>query len=219
MKSPKWDVTIYDKSKLAPGYWFVGIKPSLQSTIGTHQFWFGPHIYDNDGELVWSGADQLDTSNVMDFKLSHIKGVPHITVLDRDRKEGLIINTNYELVDSFLVDYDHDNVNGHELHFVEDGTSALILRNNDEDAPVDEAENIGWDSEEHWGKPCRANYNGMRELDGKDSWRPSFDWTALHHIWLNESTDDAGNLGSRCNGPWDFMCVVTHPTISLRARY
>ena len=126
-----------------------------------------------------------------------------MTVLDRDRKSGLILNDNYELVDSFLTDWDHDNVNGHELHFMGDGSTVLVIRNNGEDAPKDEAESIGWHRTDE--QPCRANYNGMRELDGEDNWRPSFDWTALGHIKLNESTETDGSVEGRCTGPYDFM--------------
>ncbi|KAK5174064.1 uncharacterized protein LTR77_001144 [Saxophila tyrrhenica] len=200
LKPPKWDIIVHDESRLTTGYWFVGIKPSLDKTIGTDQPWFGPHIYDQQGELVWSGSRQLDTSNVMDFRLSKIKGKDHLTVLDRDRREGLIINDNYELVDSFPVDWDHrDNVNGHELNFVGDGSKVLVVRNNKEESTPGEGESIG-----HSG-PCRANYNGMRELDGNALWMPIFDWTALGHITLNESTEKGGNIDHKCENDWDFI--------------
>ena len=182
----------------------MGIKPSLEKTIGTHQGWFGPHIYDEEGELVWAGSDQFDTSNVMDFRLSKIGGEDHLTVLDRDRRIGVILNNNYEIADTFMIDYDHDNINGHELKFVNDGSSVLVLLNNESDAPKEEAEAVGWFEEE----PCRANYHKFRELDSKDRWRPAFEWSGLGHIKLEEGTDTDGKIRGRCKGPWDFMCVA-----------
>lgn len=192
---------MYDEDRLADGYWFVGIKPSLEKTIGTHQGWFGPHIYDGNGELVWAGSDQFDTSNVMDFRLSNFDGEDRLTVLDRDRKSGLVLDNSYEIRDMFKIDWDHDNVNGHELNFLNNGSTVLVIRNNVEDVPKDEAESIGW----YKDKPCRANYNSFRELDSEDEWRPLFEWSALGHIKLEEATETDGTVGGKCNGPYDFM--------------
>jgi hypothetical protein len=201
LKPPRWDINVYDEEKVTPGYWFVGIKPSLEKTIGTGQGWFGPHIYDGNGELVWSGADQFDTSNVMDFRMSTVRGEWCLTVLDRDRQIGVVLDNHYEMVDTFEIDPDQDNVNGHELNFVNDGKSALILQNFKADAPKDEAEQVGYYDEE---KGCEANYMAFKEYDAEDQYKPIFEWNALGKIRLNESTETDSDIYDRCN-TWDFM--------------
>jgi hypothetical protein len=191
---------MHDEEKLTAGYWFVGVKPSLEKTIGTQQPWFGPHIYDGKGELVWSGSDQFDNSNVMDFRISSVRGEDRLTVLDRDRKIGLVLDNHYEIVESFAVDADKPEVNAHELNFVDNGNSVLVIQNNNQVAPDEEAEQVGWEGP----GGCEANYMAVREYDATDHYNTIFDWTALGHIRLNESTQVDSSIGSRCN-TWDFM--------------
>lgn len=53
--APRWDLTIYNESALSPGYWFVApYQEVVQKRRGGN--WVGPHIYDQTGELIWSGA-------------------------------------------------------------------------------------------------------------------------------------------------------------------
>lgn len=172
----------------------------MEETIGTNQPWFGPHIYDGNGELVWSGADQFDTSNVMEVRMSKVRGEDRLTVLDRDRQIGLVLDNRYEIVESFQVDPDNGEINAHEMKYVNDGKSVLTIQNNHQDAPEDEAEQVGWKGP----GTCKANYMSMREYDATDEYNTIFEWTPLGHIRLNESTQIDGKVQDRCN-TWDFM--------------
>lgn len=71
--SPRWQVTVHDKTNIAPGYWFT----APYEKIGERKpggAWIGPHIYDSNGDLIWSGAYLYDDRNIMDFKLSNVRG-------------------------------------------------------------------------------------------------------------------------------------------------
>lgn len=56
IEAPKFNITIYDPSKVSPGYWFVPSYDFLDQKAQTGGRWCAPHIYDGRGELVWSGS-------------------------------------------------------------------------------------------------------------------------------------------------------------------
>ena len=199
IKAPRWEVTIHDSEKLSEGYWFIAAKPSLDRTIGSGDGWWGPAIYDGNGELIWSGADQLDTPNVMDFRMSDVDGEDMMTMLDRDRADGVIIDNHFEIRDIFLIDTDKEHVNAHELNYVEDGKSVLLLRNDKRNAPQDERDSVGYKGDE-----CRANYMSFFELDATNNYETLFEWHGYGHIRLNESTMLDNDIENRCN-TYDFM--------------
>lgn len=199
LNAPRWDIRVYNSDKLSKGYWFPAPKPSQERTIGSGEGWWGPAIYDQDGELVWSGADQLDTPNVMDFRVSKVRDGHLLTMLDRDRRSAVMLDNTYEVRD--IVDVTSTSgVNGHELNFVDDGTRMLFISNEQRDAPDVDKEAVGWD-----GGECFASYNGFVELDVTNNFEKTFEWSAYDKIRLNESTLTGNSLHKRCNNNWDFM--------------
>ena len=146
---------------------------------------------------MWSGASQLDTPNIMDFRQSYVSGENRLTMLDRDRATGTVLDSDYEIHDIIYL-ADQDVINGHELNFVEGGKTVLHLTNNKLDATQEEKDAVGFDGDE-----CEANYNGFRERDVKTG-EVLFDWQSHGNIWLNESTMDDGPIKTRCN-TYDFM--------------
>lgn len=198
LKPPKWDIEVYDRERLSDGYWFLSAKPSQEETLGTGHNWWGPAIYDQNGEVVWSGADQLDSPNVMDFTLSQVDGEPMLTMLDRDRAAGVLLDASYEVVDMVKVT-EEKGPNGHEFHFVDNGkggTSVLFVLNNMRDAPQEDLDDVDVGG---WGKTCTAQYLEFRELDVSNGWETLFEWDSMGHIHLNESTSHG-----KCD-KWDFM--------------
>lgn len=172
-------------------------KPGLDPTWGSAEGWWGPAIYDGNGELVWSGASQLDTPNIMDFRQSYVDGENRLTMLDRDRATATVLNSDYEIYDVAYV-AEQDGINGHELNYVEGGKTYLHMTNNKMNARQEEKDAVGFDGDE-----CEANYNGFKERDVKTN-DVLFDWVAHGHIWLNESTEVDNPIQERCN-TYDFM--------------
>ena len=72
LKAPRYMVAKHHPEAISPGYWFVtpytrvGVTPT---TLGKDYLpcTNGAHIYDGEGELVWSGACLYDNRNVFNF--------------------------------------------------------------------------------------------------------------------------------------------------------
>ncbi|KAJ5899300.1 hypothetical protein N7495_004044 [Penicillium taxi] len=103
----KWDITYHDRSRVAPGYWFVA--PYFK--YGGEEFtnrWMpcqvGPYIFDQDGELVWAGACDYPNRNAYDFRVVNTLGPsPHLSwqmhpPFEGSPEDGLavIYNNHYE---------------------------------------------------------------------------------------------------------------------------
>lgn len=69
--APKWSIEIYDKDALAPGYWFVAPYALLGQT--DYPLWNGPHIYDQEGGLIWSGSPLFKHFNSYDFRVAQVR--------------------------------------------------------------------------------------------------------------------------------------------------
>lgn len=194
---------MYDSEKLSEGYWFMGPKGSLDPTIGTAQGWFGPAIYDGNGELIWSGSAQLDTPNIMGFEQQYVDGKQRLTMLDRDRHLGTILDNDYEIHKLLYVGNDEvvmeDSVNGHELNFVEAGKSVIFVKNNRLDAPQEDKDATGFVG----SGECISNFNSFVEMDLKTG-KPLYEWLSYEKIRLQECTIPYENVNGMCD-VFDFM--------------
>jgi hypothetical protein len=56
IEAPNFTVTIYDESRISPGYWFIPSYDFLDQSVQNGGRWTAPHIFDKNGELIWSGA-------------------------------------------------------------------------------------------------------------------------------------------------------------------
>ena len=52
--APRWEIWMYDKKAISPGYWFVAPYENLDQ-IDRGSPWVGPFIYDMSGQVVWAG--------------------------------------------------------------------------------------------------------------------------------------------------------------------
>lgn len=175
----------------------------MERTIGSGDGWWGSVIYDQEGELIWSGADQLDQANIMDFRVSDWKGKKMLTMLDHDRADGIVIDNNYEVRDLILITEDKDHVNGHEFQWVDNGKNVIVIRQDKQDATQEEKDAVGFKGDGE----CKANYNSFHVLDATNNYAPSFEWHSFRHISLNESTMTDSKIEARCN-TWDNMWVT-----------
>lgn len=193
----KWNITNYEEDRLNPGYWFAAPYRTLnQKTFG--KGWVGCHIYDNQGELIWSGAKLFSQGNVEDFRVSNVNGENLLTLMDQGRGEAIILDHHYEVRDVIKI----DRINTHEFHFVENGTKALIVKANPREATKEMGEAIGWYGE----RPCRVGADKLVELDVADNWKQVFEWEPFGHIGLDESTMTGNPVDVRCgSGGWDYL--------------
>ena len=96
IKAPVWNIGTRNDSYLAPGYWFIAPYEEKTQTVAGDA-WVAPHIYDGNGDLVWSGAADFKHWNVFDFDMREVKGVPHLTGLDWQQQRGVVMDSSYRI--------------------------------------------------------------------------------------------------------------------------
>ena len=52
--APRWEIWMYDKKAVSPGYWFIAPYGDV-GAIDRGSAWVGPFIYDMKGQVVWAG--------------------------------------------------------------------------------------------------------------------------------------------------------------------
>lgn len=172
-------------------------------TLGSGEGWPGPVIYDNAGDVVWSGTAQLDSTDVNDFRLSNVGGQLVPTLYDRNRRLGLIFDDRYRIRQILEVVKKGvgEGVNAHEFKFVENGTKVLVIMDRRQRATERDKQAIGFD-----GDACWVEYNKLVELDVKTG-DVTFQFDPRGRIGLEESSVyHAGrNITNYCRAGWDFM--------------
>ena len=121
-----------------------------------------------------------------------------MTLMDQGRGEAVIFENHYEVRE--VVKMDH--FNSHELHFVEDGTRALVIKGDGRDATTEMDHAVGWFGSRH----CHAGFDKLVELDVTNKWKITFEWSSYGNIGLEESTLTENSVERRCgqNG-WDYL--------------
>lgn len=138
----------------------------------------------------------FDNRNVEDFRMSNVNGEDLMTLIYQDIGAGVIIDDGYEIRAEAKID-DAWTINTHELHFVDNGTRALVVKNDKREASLDQSQEVGFDGQ------CVAEYEHFLELD-TETWEAVFDWDSKDHVRLNESTLTDSPVEDRCSD-WDFL--------------
>lgn len=202
LKAPKWNVTVYHPELVSPGYWFVGPYPELRGKEEETDSWVGPHIYDGEGELIWSGAEMFENGkDTMSFQIHNVRGEDLMTALDWSTGEGVIFDNHYEIRETIDI-YGGKRPNAHEFHFVQDGKKALVIKTRYETASRDESKALGLETGE-----CHVDWDGIEEYD-TSTWETTWEWSSSGRVFLNESTYNAAPVEKRCDRShlgWDFM--------------
>lgn len=203
LKPSRWNLTVYHPELLAPGYWFVSPYVSPRDKMDETDTWVGPHIYDGNGELVWSGTEMFSAGkSTMSFQLHNVRGEDLMTTLDWDTGEIAIWDDHYEVVETIDA-YRGKRVNSHELHFVDNGSKAVVMKTKYEPASLEETHSIGL----YNGKPCHADWDGIEEYDTA-TWQTTWEWNPQGRVFLNESTYVDTPVEKRCNMEhlgWDAL--------------
>jgi hypothetical protein len=200
IRAPKWEIEVYDEASLAPGYWFSGPYETLNMDDELGNGWIGPHIYDTDGTLIWSGAPMFDNGNIEDFRISNVNGEDMMTVMDQRHSKGVFIDNHYRVVDRRQANGPNGKgFNSHEFHFVDNGTKALVVWS--EGRYYSESETLEALGED---MKCHVACDGINEYDVK-TWQSTFSWSSCDHIGLEESTYKTNFLPKQCGGRWDYV--------------
>ncbi|KAK5686752.1 hypothetical protein LTR17_026871 [Elasticomyces elasticus] len=203
IRAPRWNLTVHNHNLVSPGYWFVAPYERYDDPLNPYGF-VGPHIYDNAGDLVWSGCGQFDGAGTMDFRLQNISGVEMLTLLDQHLDKGVVLNHQFEVQQSIDLTRNHFDVNVHELQWVDNNTRVLMFYSASTKAPADLSKTVGFDGE------CNTIFEGFKEITLINAtWVETFRWDSYNHIPLTESTHiGAGNsmeIECRREKGWDYV--------------
>jgi len=198
--APRWDIITYDREALQPDmYWFVSPYASLEQT--DFPFWNGPHIYDTNGELIWSGAPYVKYTNSFDFRMSMVDGQQMLSFVwpkPQPDGNGFILDSSYEVYEQVDMMGNHTKWNMHEFNLINDGKTALM------GFPQDyQATNISVDG---YMGPCRIGWQGFKEVDVK-SGEVLFEFNTKGHVSPEESNYVAKAIEKndwehKCAKPW-----------------
>ena len=121
-----WKVTVYDEHAVAPGYWFVAPyeKNGYKRPDGS---WIGPHIYDKNGELIWSGSQLFNNINVMDFGIVDVAGEELLSMSYAVEGNGYILDNRYKVKETVSEGVTGFTYDMHDFHTVDHGSRFLYL--------------------------------------------------------------------------------------------
>ena len=201
IKAPRWSITVYNKTLLAPGYWFVAPYASLKQDE-RRPAWVGPHIYDQSGGLIWSGSPTFRRWNAFDFGVTTVEGQQMLSLLYSHDNSGVILDDRYQIHKSVALGESNDVSHMHEFNVIDDGSRALVTTKTFQNASIGLSQTVGFDGE------CFAKYEGFRELDlVHDTSQSLFEWRPEDHIGLLESTFKPAPVEEMYTKGWDLMYV------------
>ncbi|KAJ5324419.1 hypothetical protein N7476_003019 [Penicillium atrosanguineum] len=192
-RAVKFDIETLDRNRTAPGYWFVSpylhIDPDGDSSL-YEQYQTGPHIYDEDGTLIWTGTMQFENRNVFDFKaINSFDNKTYLSMIlqyshdGRERGYGMILNEKYETFRKLPLRKDLGVFDIHEFNVRKDGKSALVTVYLSEEISLAE-----------FGRPNEKTFletGGFAEIDTTTA-EVIYDWRSYNQIPLSE-TNEAGD--------------------------
>lgn len=194
--APEWQVKVHDENAIHPGYWFVSPYEKVGETAPGGE-WIGPHIYDGHGGLIWSGSHLFNNMNIMDFKVVNIRGENMMSVIFAVEEDALLLDNHYQIVEAIPIGRRGSTLDMHDFRFVENGTRALYINRNFTRASKEVSDVVGFDGN------CAVTANSFQEMD-TTTWQPTFWWSGVDHIPLDDSTMTSSDLEQRCNNWWDY---------------
>ncbi len=212
MIAPRLMMSKHHAESITPGYWFVTPyyvtnQRQREKTTEYIPCQTGAHIYDGDGQLIWSGACRYDNRNIFAFQPVEINGTQHLSfwlghqfigdpaTIPKDDvpASAVLLGNDYEEVQRV---FQHPFLDCHEVSFQPDGKSVLLTRL--------------WKEKKDLTKFNRPGdevlHGGFRELDIRTN-EPIFDWDPVAaNVTLDESFDKSGK-GSDVGDAWDYFHI------------
>ncbi|KAJ5280867.1 hypothetical protein N7478_006239 [Penicillium angulare] len=203
----KFDIQYEDRDRLTPGYWFVSpylhISPDDPTSI-YEQYQTGPHIYDQDGRLVWTGAPMFDNRNVFDFKTVTLFNETYISLIlqySHDGSEhgwGVIMDKNYEIYRKIPVREDLGWFDIHEFNVLDNSNTALVTNYLYEEITL-----------EAFGRPEEKTfleYGGFAEIDINTN-EVLYHWNSFNEIPVTESVHYTKYSAVEGAPGWDYVHI------------
>ncbi|PPJ59533.1 hypothetical protein CBER1_08886 [Cercospora berteroae] len=194
---------LHQPEKIIPGYIFLAPYRNVDP---------GPYIYDNNGELVWSGAGEVGPMTAHTPRVCRYRGEDHLCFFTGEqhqgfaRGHGVIMDKHYRVVEQVDSSGAGASSDMHEFKLTpySDGKTALmtIYQPRQYDLTVNPRFNLrngmGWIVE-----------GVFQEVD-IDTGKVVFEWRSLDHIdpaqaWTFPGTTDTSGTGLNEQEPWDYF--------------
>ncbi|RAL11201.1 uncharacterized protein BO97DRAFT_371191, partial [Aspergillus homomorphus CBS 101889] len=193
VKAIKYNVTYYDRTRVSPGYWFVAPYWFFEAEPPNSKYipcQVGPHIYDQDGKLVWTGACLHHNRNIFDFKpTNHIlNDTTYLSFILQNsyindgtplaKGAAYILNDKYFVEKTIPITNDLERWDLHEFNILPGGKTAMAASIRIQDQTLADL-----------GRPAEMSKvasGGFLEIDLATS-AVIFDWDSRDKIPLHES--------------------------------
>ncbi|CAI7632381.1 unnamed protein product [Penicillium viridicatum] len=197
---PVFNVEKSDPDKLSPGYIFI-TPYELQNP--------GPYIYDNTGELVWSGWGVSGPGNAHGLHVCKYNGADHLCFFQGNQQKGycrghgIIMDKNYRVVRSVQPGGGMASSDMHEFRPINDGKTALMTiyqQRQFDMTPWNVKTGVGWLME-----------SVFQEIDVETN-KVLFEWRSLDHVdpsssYTWPSHTDTSGTGLNVHEPWDYFHI------------
>ncbi|PWY96095.1 hypothetical protein BO94DRAFT_562612 [Aspergillus sclerotioniger CBS 115572] len=189
----KFNITHHHPSLMSPGYWFVAPYWYFEPDAPDGKYvpcQVGPHIYDGNGTLIWTGSCLHHNRNIFDFRATHQwydEGTRLSFIMQQSyvndgsllsKGAGYVLNDRYEVETEMLVTNDLEQFDLHEFNILPGGQTALAAALRIRDMSLTEL-----------GRPMessRVASGGFVEIDLATG-NVLFDWDSRERIPLHES--------------------------------
>ncbi|KAJ5096839.1 hypothetical protein N7456_007560 [Penicillium angulare] len=197
---PVFNIEHSEAAKLSPGYIFITPYEAQNP---------GPYIFDNTGELVWSGWGVSGPGNVHGFHVCQYKGADHLCFFQGNQQKGycrghgIIMDSTYRIVRSVQPGGGMASSDMHEFMPVDDGKSALMTvyqQRQFDMTPWNIKTGLGWLME-----------SVFQEVDVETS-KVLFEWRSLDHVdpsmsYTYPAHTDTSGTGLNVHEPWDYFHI------------
>lgn len=198
--APAMNITLNEQDRVVPGYIFIGAYQTYQA---------GLYIYDNSGNLVYSGFAATGGGPSHMFHVTNVNGsdvMAYITGAQNEgyvRGYGVVMDDTFTTITSVKSGGGVANFDEHEFNVVDNGRNALLTLYNPEHYDLTE-----WDVSTGQGW-IMNNYFQKLELGTN---RLLFEWSALDHVAITETTvapnsTEVSGSGLDPSLPWDWFHI------------
>ncbi|CAI7645414.1 unnamed protein product [Penicillium glandicola] len=209
IRAVKFNVHYHNHERISPGYWFVApylhMGPDPPSSL-YEQYQIGPHIYDGEGRLIWTGSQQFDNRNVFDFKVVNSLGPdPQLSMVlqnslntKEDSGHGVILTNDYEVQRKLPLRRDLGVFDIHEFNILDDGKTALVTVYLSHEITLEE-----------FGRPTESTWletGGFAEIDVNTAEVIQW-WDSFGHIPLPETVHYTQYSPAEGLPGWDYVHI------------
>ncbi|KAJ9298028.1 hypothetical protein DTO217A2_8525 [Paecilomyces variotii] len=188
------------QERLSPGYIFVTPYEADNP---------GPYIYDNQGNLVWSGWGSSGPGNAHGMHVCKYKGSDHLCFFQGNQQKGycrghgIIMDNRYRIVRSVQAGGGMSSSDMHEFKVINNGKTALmtIYQQRQWDMSAwNIRTGVGWIME-----------SIFQEVDVETS-EVIFEWRSLDHVdptwsYTYPAATDTSGTGLEPHSPWDYFHI------------